>query len=87
MIVDDDQRRGIERQAAPQHLPGIDRDMIDRADGEAFVRDQPVPAIEIEDMETLHIAPDGERAIVEHRLPGRQDRVLIEVAQQDLPGS
>lgn len=86
MIVDDDQRGCVKRQAPPQHLPGIDRDMVDRADGEAFIGDEPVLPVETEDMEALHLTPDGEGAIVQNRLPGGQDRVLVQVAQQDLAG-
>lgn len=37
-------------------------------------------------MELLDLATDGQRTIVEKCLPGRQDRILIEVAQQDLAG-
>ena len=69
MVVHDDQRRGVERQATPQHFPGIDRGMINCAYGQTFVRDEPVLPVEIEDMEALDITPDGQRAIVQNRLP------------------
>lgn len=42
MVVHDDQRGGVERQAAPQHFPGIDGGMISRAYGQTFIRDEPV---------------------------------------------
>lgn len=61
MIVDEDQRGRIECEAALQDLPRIDRNMIDRADGEAFVREEPVPSVQIEGMEPLDFAADGDR--------------------------
>ena len=82
--MDDDQRGGVEGQAPPQHFPGIDRGVINRTYGKAFVRDEPVLAVEIEDMEALDITPNGQRAIVQNRLPCGQDRILVEMAQQDL---
>lgn len=83
MVVDEDQRVRIERQAAPQHLPRINWNMVDRANGNAFIRNQPVRAVETEDMEPFDLIPDGESTIGEQRLPRRKDRILIEMAQED----
>ena len=58
--------------------------MINRANGKTFVRDEPVFPVEIEDMEALDITADGQRAIVQNRLPCGQNRILVEMAQQDL---
>ena len=82
-----DQRRGIEVQGAPDYLARIDRDVIDRADAHTFVRNQPVLAVEIEDVETLHFTANCESAVVHHGLPRGQDRVAIDVARQDLARS
>ena len=80
----EDQRSRVKFEATFENFPGIDRHVIDSPDGEALIRHETVLPIEIEVMKPLRFAANGQRAIVQHCLPGRQDRVLIEVAQQDL---
>ena len=63
MIVDQDQGRSIEIQAAPDDFARIDRHMIDGAHAKAFVGDQPVLAVQIEDVEPLDGAAHGERVM------------------------
>ena len=58
--MDQDQCRGVEVQSAPYNFTRIDRDMIDGADAKALVRNQPVLAVEIEDVEPLDLATNCE---------------------------
>ena len=87
VVVDQDQGAGVQHQCPLDHLARIDRDVIDRADAHTFVRNQPVLAVEIEDVETLHFTANCESAVVHHGLPRRQDRVAFDVARQDLARS
>lgn len=61
MIVDQDQGRSIEVQGAPDNFARIDRHMIDGADAKAFVGDQPVLAVQIQDVKAFDGPADGQR--------------------------
>src|SRR3989338_10096447 len=60
--------------------------MVDRAGREKLIGDEAVLAVEIEDVESLDRAADGQRAVVQKRLPAADDRVLAEVAAEDVTG-
>ena len=60
MIVDEDQGRSIEVQGAPDDFARIDRHMIDSADAKAFVGNEPVLAVQVQDMKPLDIATHRE---------------------------
>jgi hypothetical protein len=79
VIVDEDQVRGVQVQGAPDDLTRIDRDVIDGPDAEAFVRNEPVLAIELQKVKSLDIAAHRQGAIVHHGLPGGQDWVAVDV--------
>lgn len=56
MIVGEDQGRSIEVQGAPDNFARIDRHMIDGPDAKAFVGNEPVLAVQVQDMKPLDIA-------------------------------
>lgn len=53
MIVDQDQGRSIEIQGAPDDFTRIDRHMIDGADAKAFVGNEPVLSVQVQDVKPL----------------------------------
>lgn len=61
VVVDQDQGAGVQQQRPLDHLARTDRDMIDRAGRQKLIGDDAVLAVEIEDMESLDGASDGER--------------------------
>ena len=63
MVVDQDQGAGVQHQRPLDHLARIDRDMIDRASREKLIADDAVLAVEVEDVEALDWAADGERVM------------------------
>ncbi len=60
MVVDQDQGAGVQDQRPLDHLARIDRDMVDRAGREKLIGDDAVLAVEVEDVESLDRAADGE---------------------------
>ena len=50
------------------------------------IGDDAVLAVEIEDVEALDRTSDGQSTIVHQRLPTADDRVLAEVAAEDVAG-
>ena len=60
--------------------------MVDRAGREKLIGDDAVLAVEIEHVKSLDRAADGERAIVQQCLPAADDRVLAEIAAEDVAG-
>ena len=60
VVVDQDQGAGVQHQSPLDHLARIDRDMVDRAGREKLIGDDAVLAVEIEDVETLDGATNGE---------------------------
>ena len=86
VVVDQDQGAGVQDQCPLDHFTRVDRDVVHRADRHLLIRDDAVLAIEIEDMEPLDRAAHGQRAIVTHRLPAADDRVLAEVTTEDVAG-
>ena len=85
--MDQNQGGRIEVQGTPDDFTRINRNMIDGAGAKTLVGDEPVLAVEIEDVETLHLTAHGQSTVIHNDLPGRQDRVAIDVARQDLAGS
>ena len=57
MIVDQDQGRSIEIQAAPDDFARIDRHMIDGADRDPNIGNQPVLSVKVENMKALDLTP------------------------------
>ena len=86
MVVDQDQGAGIQHQRLLDDLTRVDRNVVDRADRHERVRDDAVLAVKIEDMEPLDGTSDGQSTIVHQRLPAADDRVLTEVAAEDVTG-
>lgn len=86
VVVDQDQGAGVKHQGSLDHLARIDRDMIDCAGRQKLIGDYAVLAVEIEDMESLDGTSDSQSAIVHQRLPAADDRVLAEVAAEDVTG-
>ncbi len=86
VVVDQDQGAGVQHQRPLDHLARIDRDMVDRAGREKLIGDDAILAVEVEDMEALDGPSDAESAVVHQRLPAADDRVLAEVAAEDVTG-
>ena len=63
VVVDQDQGAGVQHQRPLDHLARIDRDMVDRAGREKFIGDDAVLAVEVEDVEPLDGAANGERVM------------------------
>ena len=63
VVVDQDQGAGVQHQRPLDHLARIDRDMVDRAGREKLIGDDAVLAIEVEDVEPLDGATNGERVM------------------------
>ena len=61
MIVDQDQGRSIEIQAAPDDFARIDRHMIDGAHAKAFVGNEPVLAVQVQDVKPLDFTEHRQR--------------------------
>ncbi len=86
MIVDQDQGRSIEIQSAPDDFARIDRHMIDGAHAKAFVGNEPVLAVQLQDVKPLDFTEHRQGSIVHHGLPRRKDRVAVDMAGQDFTG-
>ena len=84
VVVDQDQRTGVQHQGPLDHFTRVDRDVVHRADRHLLIRDDAVFAIKVEDMEPLDRSTNGQRAIITHRLPAADDRVLAEVTTEDV---
>ena len=63
VVVDQDQGAGVQHQRPLDHLARIDRDMVDRAGREKLIGDDAVLAVEVEDVEALDRAADGQRVM------------------------
>ena len=63
MVVDQDQGAGVQHQRPLDHLARIDRDMVDRAGREKLIGDDAVLAVEVEHVEPLDGAADGQRVM------------------------
>ena len=61
VVVDQDQGAGVQHQRPLDHLARIDRDMVDRAGREKLIGDDAVLAVEVEDVEPIDRAADGQR--------------------------
>ena len=61
MIVDQDQGRSIEIQSAPDDFARIDRHMIDGAHAKAFVGNEPVLAVQVQDVKPLDFTEHRQR--------------------------
>ena len=60
-IMDEDQRRRVHQQGALQHLARIDRHMIDRADRDPNIGNQPVFPVQVEYVKALDLAAHSQR--------------------------
>ena len=70
VVVDQDQRAGVEFQGAFDHLARVDGDMVNRAFGLFLIGDQHVLAVKEEDAELFGFAVrHGGVAVVEKRIP------------------
>ena len=76
VVMDQDQGAGVQHQRPLDHLARIDRHMVNRAGREKLIGDNAVLTVEVEHVEALDRSADGERAIVQQRLPAADDRVL-----------
>ena len=61
VIVDEDQSRGVQVQGAPDDLARIDRHVIDSADAKAFIGDESVLAVQIQNVKSLDIPANRQR--------------------------
>ena len=59
--MDQDQRCRVNKQSAFQNFAGINRHMIDGANRDQNIGNQPVLAVEIEDMKALDLASHRQR--------------------------
>ena len=74
VVVHQDQRAGVQFQRALHDLTRVDRDMVDGALGLFLIGDQHVLAVKKQDAELFGFAVGhGGVAIVQQRIPGRQD--------------
>src|SRR3989338_1951356 len=85
-VGDEDGGGGGEDQRALDHFARIDRHMVHRTDRHPLVGNQPVLAVEIEDVEPLLWSPHRDGTIVADGGPGGQDRVVIQIAAKDFAG-
>ena len=61
VIVDHDEGACVQYQRPFDDLAGIDRDMVHGSDRKLLVRDHAIAPVEVEDVETLHLAAHGQR--------------------------
>ncbi len=58
-----DEGAGVQHQCPLDHLARIDRDMVDRAGREKLIGNDTVLAVQVEDVESLDRAADGQRVM------------------------
>ena len=61
VVVDHDQGACVQHQRPLDDLAGIDWDMVHSSDRKLLVRDDAIAPVEVEDVETLHLAAHGHR--------------------------
>ena len=60
-IMDYDEGACVQYQRPFDDLAGIDRDMVHGSDRKLLIRDDAIAPVEVEDVETLHLAAHGHR--------------------------
>ena len=62
MIVDHDESARVQHQRPLDDFARINRDMVHGSDRKLLIRDDAIASVEVEDVESLDRAADGERA-------------------------
>ena len=84
--MDHDEGACVQHQRPLDDLARIDWNMVHGSDRKLLVRDDAIAPVEVEDVETLHLAAHGERTIIANSLPAAKDRVLVQIAPKDFAG-
>ena len=63
VIVDHDECACVQYQRTFDDLTGIDWDMVHSSDRKLHIRDDAIASVEVEDVESLHLATHGQRVM------------------------
>jgi len=87
VVVDEDQRGRVQLESALGHLPGIDRNMVNRADSQILLLDQDVLLIEEQHPKLLDLAArQQDVAEVDELRPGADDWPIDDLAARQPTG-
>ena len=76
----------VQHQRPLDDFARIDWNMVHGSDRKLLVRDHAIAPVEVEDVETLHLAAYGHRTVIANSLPIAEDWVLVQIAPEDFAG-